>query len=393
MNLNSSRTSTTRFTACARLCIAVAFSSFSALPICRADDWSNLDSLTLQSIEDLLFQANLIAVNGITNRLEYIDQTLEQWRQQWQDDFWLGPISTSTSRYNWQEYLAAQTYLLGGVDGLSSSDRTRATAALQSIGLNYGKALTNSIPYYLREILKATKGSEDILAGNPWWSTNSSFALFWQDWNITGVPFPEGGLRGRGWSFPEMFSAFMSSLTDNSALSERSRWFDAWGFDYGENRYNVGYTWFDMVADWFKSNNVLATTTGTNEMLASTSESTDAVYDSSEPLLTNAVEALQIHKPNVRDFSDVLETPVNDIEDWLPDISGGDPRVVLFSGGTYGDVTVDRIYADFSLDSTTAAVIRRVTTWLWRFLLFIGLIGIARVEYDYWITLGGSAGA
>lgn len=144
---------------------------------------------------------------------------------------------------------------------------------------------------YLNEIAQNTANSgstniynvqvdaRDILAGNPWWFTNSTFTL---TKSMYSYVYPNGSQQGQAYhSFPQFMSKWSSLLTYPQSAGTvtpanmKNLWFDTFGVSRQPSRTPFSnmwpYTWFDWVADAMKSNLVLQSS-------AIDSASTDADY-------------------------------------------------------------------------------------------------------------------
>lgn len=248
--------------------------------------------------------------------------------------------------------------------------------------------------------------SPDVLAGNPWWASNSWFTTTWDTWRLNN-PYPRNFTQDR-YSFPELMSILAGQITvgweyNGSEPYTFSDWWDAFGTDpdyMAINWAGQGMTWYDWQADAMKSNLVLVTsygmTTGTNH-LVSVSQSTGAetIIDDGDTTNTNVLDELTLSRADtdaISGLTDFIDA------DEVGDMFGGldvtpDPQLRIFPGGTYGDVTVAAVYADFSLPENVATMISTAARWLWRILVMVSLFCIVRQEFDYWSTLGGSASA
>lgn len=247
----------------------------------------------------------------------------------------------------------------------------------------------------------------DVLAGNPWWVTNSEFAALWSMWD-NKAPRPTS--RGHA-SFPELISMFSSSffVSEDAGGSSghdffdglryaRDSWIDQFGVTSKEHRnYDEGaYSFVDYVADAFRSNLAIVTTYGTNE-LVNMSDSTGAeeIIDTGDTTNTNVLDELSLSRADTDAISGLTDyIDADDVGDMFGELDvTPDPQLRIFPGGQYGDVTVDAVYADFTLPDNVATMITTVARWLWHILVMVSLFVIVRQEFDYWSTLGGSASA
>lgn len=230
-------------------------------------------------------------------------------------------------------------------------------------------------------------GGCDVLAGNPWWATNSAFALTWSDTG-TGVPIP---IARAGWSFPEV----LSFLTASRVRYEFGEFASAWdSFGYGtDNSQNGVFTFEDWMADAMRSNLVLqASLGGTTDAPDAVDTAAIAAVDDGSTDGTNGVPEMVVEKMAVSGVEAGLElVDAQSVGDMLPaSFSDANPEIVVFSGGRYGDVDVPEVRASLAIPEDVARYISGVATWLWRVALFVGCFVIVRQEVAYWSTLGGS---
>lgn len=233
----------------------------------------------------------------------------------------------------------------------------------------------------LRGISNAPSGGsfEDVLAGNPWWATNSAFARNWQAYNLV-YPVAESG-----YSFPEAFSAFLAGRT-TTAVSRRDL-VDSFGID-GINQGHL-YTFDDWLAEWLKSNMVLTTATSYSNLAAEIA-ATDYTEDS---LPTNTP------LPNYRDFiADADTSAAQDsivgaesiLQGKIEDLSGrigyGNAEIVLIPAMTVGGIQVREVRA--SLDSPITGVAHAICVFIWYVALFASLFHLASCEFAFYANLG-----
>lgn len=227
----------------------------------------------------------------------------------------------------------------------------------------------------------------DALDGNPWWVTNSAFAVTWSDLG-TGVPVP---IAPTGWSFPEV----LSFLTASRVRYEFGEFAAAWdSFGYGtDNSQNGVFTFEDWMADAMRSNLVLhASLAGTTDAPEAVDTAATAAVDDGGTDGTNAVPEMVIERMDVGGVEGALElVDAQAVGDMLPSsFSEANPEILVFSGGRYGDVDVPEVRASLAIPEDVARYIRGVATWLWRVALFVGCFVIVKQEVAYWSTLGGS---
>lgn len=302
--------------------------------------------------------------------------------------------------------------ILSGVSTLpSSSDVSAIRTATESIyrlensHLGYLSTLPDIENFNLQQVrllraltnLLSRSGGTDVLGGNPWWATNSAFALVQNNYKQV---YPDDGLSIPGiLSFPQFmskWSAKLSAPSGSGSLTPLSA-YDLWGLgsfrQWGASN-QQGFTWFDWVADAMRSNLVLLASLG-----ATTSAPTDvdtdvtAAVDDGSTDTTNVIPDMVVEQMHVTGVESGLElvdsSAVGDM--FSSSFTGGDPGFILFSGGRYGDVTVPEVRGSLAIPDGVASYLRGVAKWLWRVALFVGCFIILRQEVAFWSTLGGSA--
>lgn len=310
-------------------------------------------------------------------------------------------------------------FVLRGTENKLDSVITQTTATQQKLQsilsfLNYnaGAGSTDNVRYYLQQLLAQERQSAS-LASNPWWSTNSAFALtragFLDAFPKRFPPFDDGlpgieDLIGSGMSFPEFMS--MQSLLHvrgNSDLHASSpvgplfanmEWtFGADAFTNYANAWNyskgAAWTFDDWLATWLRENGSRMFYADSTNELASWSASTGASSTLGEVPRTNALEDLAITQPNNSVVASALSGVFQDgpnIDDVLPSMSSASPEIVILDAGTNAGHAVPRVAA--TLDNSVVSWIRIVASWAWRLAGVVALWIILRTEYGYWTTLG-----
>ena len=143
---------------------------------------------------------------------------------------------------------------------VSQATEQRTLDAILHASLNVGS--TNVVNVFVTNIVAGVTNilnAQDILAGNPWWATNSGFQTEWDGYN-TYHPYPDSGYL---YSFPEFAS--VQSATRIRVLQLLPDLYNAFGLSrpflsgYGVNPDQGLYTFEDWIADFLKSNLVLTT--------------------------------------------------------------------------------------------------------------------------------------
>lgn len=345
--------------------------------------------------------------------------------------------------------------VLSALNGSSSSSIANRLQDLQfMINGAGGLYQYENIFGYLNEIAQNTANSgstniynvqvdaRDILAGNPWWNTNSVFVL---TYNQSGNVQPVNPNNVRD-SFPEFMSRFASLFVIDNQNTRITR--QTWEPQFGYVRQKSGtwqyrpYNFFDWMADATRSNWVL-------QASAIQSASTDADYivnhldllldalSSSESVAysnylassSNLVlvsqnvtsnELVQFAEADLTDddslpptnglasltlvAGSISGTPFGEFEshfsDLVPSFNEGRPNLVVIPEMTIGGVHVPIGQADFLSRtpsrtgddiSSFLTFVSSLCRWAWRLMCFVGLFYLVKQEWDYWSTLGGSA--
>lgn len=310
--------------------------------------------------------------------------------------------------------------ILSGVSTLpSSSDVSAIRTATESIyrlensHLGYLSSLPDIEDFNYQQIrlLRAItnllhRGGGDELAGNPWWTTNSTFT-FVTGQGIVTPPDQDGNYNAV--NFPYFMSTWSRSLTrgmgNSASVSAAQRARDWWKY-YGATAQlplgstvktytpNQAYTWFDWMSDATRSNWVLhASMALTSDAPDSDITAVTSAVDDGGTDGINGVPEMVIDQMDVTGVEAGIElVDAQSVGDILPaSFTGGDPGFLVFSGGRYGDVTVPEVRGSLAIPDGVASYLRGVATWLWRVALFVGCFVILRQEVAFWSTLGGSA--
>ena len=452
-----SRKSKTHFTALAWLCV-----SFSAISQAVAAS----DTNATQRISDTLEILNTFIQSDQYSRLGTIDTHIQSLFQYLEDvpTYENRVLAALTGRQlsdsfswsdtdnirNWAHLVARAMY---GTDTPTGAQKNKSIISiLEQIRTNTANAggSTNIINVTPTNIVNLT--NPDVLAGNPWWATNSAFAITRRGYSHA---YPEElPRRSDTYSFPQFMSQWSQSLTypTDSGVPDVSQW-ASW---FGRNRlasfsYTDPYTWFDFMADWQRSNSVvraaildelrdmggdmehtdyvldemcrefssyfsqyLASSSNlvshsesnlvlvsqnfvtSNEIAEVTSDPQYTEYLADESVNTNAPPELELEKPNapaINPFSDAADVVLQS----LPNSNGGTPVITVIPEMNIGGIHVAEgrgyLAASHGTDSTTAfyTALRSFMGWFWKLLGFLGVFFIIKHEYNFWVTLGGSA--
>lgn len=299
-------------------------------------------------------------------------------------------------------------YLQGTLDSLNQTATTQ-TEHLRNLLLVLNGGVIPPLGYtpistLLQEIATNTRNAGnavDVLAGNPWWATNSAFAVVNAAYNSA---YPSESPNGTyTYSFPQFLSLWSASLTMPSGSTTttytREQVEQQWAQWFGKYRrartFSAAYpyTWFDWMSDAMRSNWLLhASLAGTTNAPSVEDTAATAAVDDGDTSGTNAVPEMVVERMNVSGVEDALELIDSDaVGDMLPSsFTDANPEFVVFSGGRYGAVTVPEVRGSLAVPENVARYLHGVATWLWRVALFIGCFCIVRQEVAYWSTLGGS---
>lgn len=308
-----------------------------------------------------------------------------------------------------QAVTAATTVAIKNLLDTWNADVTSIDTGLSTIDnrLYEGFRDQNNILAAIRNALTnlptSSAGGGDVLAGNPWWATNSAFALLTSQYSLA---FPSEQPDGATtYSFPQLVSKWSGMLalpyttvgTSYSRADVQANWFEWMGVYRQSTRQRWDrdhpYTWFDWMADATRSNLVAqGALFGTTDAPNAVDTAAASAVDDGGTTGTNGVPAMVVEQMDVTGVDDALElVDAEAVGDMLPSsFTGADPAVVVFSGGRYGDVTVPEVRASLAIPEGVARYLRGVATWLWRVALFVGCFVIVRQEVAFWSTLGGS---
>lgn len=257
---------------------------------------------------------------------------------------------------------------------------------------------TKNILALLQSINSAVRQSGDILAGNPWWSTNSAFAFTRGQYNsVYPNEFPNGTYT---YSFPQFISKWSGLLSypyTGNTMPDFAHWFDWFG------RYNPStgrpitfnsdnpYTWFNWVSDMMRSNAIVRA-----HLAAYTSESeaeqslTSLDSSTAEEFATNAppqVDEFQIEMPpGLTGFQTVSDAFEDFIDDLTPSLTGGDSEITVLPALSVGGISTTAYKFDFN--NSIVPYCRAVMSFLWAVMCGAMMFRLLSGEWAYYCSLG-----
>lgn len=261
------------------------------------------------------------------------------------------------------------------------ADATKSNLVIQGSVLDALRSMTNS---------PVSVSFEDVLAGNPYWATNSQFSPDWHLWGDTS-PRPLGTPA----SFPEAFSLLLSSrLRMYHPEIDSSEYFDSWGLggdnNTGGNNWTV-YSFEDWIADYLKSNLVLTTSTSIsnlNEELASTDY--EDVQAPTNPPLPGYVDL--VREADTSAGVSAIETGQTRVLNQVEALSGmldsatPSSEIVVIPAMTVGGINVSEYRAELATSITPVA--HRIMFFLWYVALYSSLFSLAQGEFAFYASLG-----
>ena len=271
---------------------------------------------------------------------------------------------------------------------------------------------TRNIVSLLQSINSGIRQSGDILAGNPWWGTNSAFALTLYNYNRV-YPSESPDTVGT-FSFPQFVSKWSSILTvpagSAGPISDvRQKWFNTY-FGYlrrGSFDQANPYTWFDWMTDAMRSNLVvlaqLSSLSAISNALTTSSYST-LTQELSQELGSSSYTDPEYTTNALPEYEDLVEyADTSDAESAMDDAqSAMNSRIEALSGmvdGSYnselvvipqfsvGGISVQRRTFDFA-DNDVVRFARPLMRFLWGVMLFASLFALASTEFAYYANLG-----
>lgn len=390
------------------------------LPVAVADD-----SATLQDIE-----ANTSHLSGMATVQSEIETILDELNTRTRTNLpylnYLPTVSrniedieTLLRNLDIPDYSSSLSTLKTDLSGLKSQNHTDLSALSAVLQLiyarqNYQTDSVNSgfgqVSNLLERIASKSSGGDDVLAGNPWWATNSAFALTQSRYSLV---YPhETPDSAYSYSFPQFLSKWSAMLCypwSGSSIGSseiRQKWWTYWG----RNRYGGGlvggisstqpYTWFDWMADATRSNwtaqasmyGYVSTNVTSSDLqsFAATDPTTSDSLPSTNSLSDLNLSLGYLDGNPFEEFQDSVDSLLPSLE------NSGSANLVVIPEMTIGGIHVPIGQSDFLADSDINTrrltdFVRVLMLWAWRLLTLIGIFYIVRSEWGYWSTLGGSS--
>lgn len=246
----------------------------------------------------------------------------------------------------------------------------------------------------------------DVLAGNPWWATNSTFVLTRSSYNF--VQPDDGQSASDKFSFPQFMSIWSGRLSYSENLpnaSQISQWYNRWGTNEvgrlsGQDLRRRSYTWFDWMSDATRSNMVVFSTLGitydySNLVTQVASEQVYPTEDETKDLYaTNAfpeyVDLIREAETRPAEYAiqqgqNIMETQINHLEGMLNGSTSS--SLVVIPEFTVGGIHVRSYSFDFG-NNDVVPVAHAVMSFLWGVMLFASLFSLASSEFAFYANLG-----
>lgn len=242
-------------------------------------------------------------------------------------------------------------------------------------------------------ITNALSSVTDTINANPWWSTNSAFAL--TAYNYSRVyPNEQPDFSGT-FSFPQFLSKWSSSLTapaasagPASASAISKNWFTRYFGFVRRDSYDQAnpYTWFDWVADAMRSNMIANSAINTNELTQwATQSGADYVeeFDSDTNKLAigrsitnqldDALSEIDYSSSGVQSSAYHLLSGIH-VDRVLPEsYTGGNPMIEIFPESTIGGVHVGAVRGTLVLPNGVAYWVNTVARFIWSVIFLVWL--------------------
>lgn len=415
-----------------------------------------------------------VAVASTESDVEAIKNTLNLLNTFVQDEIY--PLLDENDQAEFQNRVLRSLVGRGLSESFSWSDTDNIRAYLEALSRSVGdktSPATGTLLYYQKQqysrlysILAALEGLSnvvqnasinssssaapsfvDVLAGNPWWATNSAFALTQRDYSRA---YPNEYPNNAGtFSFPQFLSQWSGFLTypnNNSGntinlATLRQNWDKYFGLASRTWDANSAkpYTWFDFMADAMRSNWVLqssaidSSATDSDYIVNHLDTITESSYRNEFYSYSNSVASISNNilitsKVSTNELMQFAENPINtepepetnalpsfelslgeiegnpfdpfvdDIQNLLPSWDPqGSPNMVVIPEMTIGGIHVPMGQADFlsfgnrDSNSSIVPIIQAFCRWAWHLVCLVGLFLIVRAEFNFWSTLGGSA--
>lgn len=294
---------------------------------------------------------------------------------------------------------------LGTANTTLSSLLSDANSILGFLNNNSGYGSNDNLKYYMQQLIAATRQSGS-LASNPWWASNSVFAL--TSAKLSSV-IPDDGLSDSGlFSFPQFVSKWSSMLTypksTTTSLSQNTL-IRQWQTYFGYNRYGGGaltgqpYTWFDFMADATRSNWVFAATaalaSSTNQIVAdladvgfdteSDDNPTNVPLPGYHDFIREAQGDTSVAQSSARSGGQLLTTKANALANQIKP-QNADATITVLPEFQFGPIHTPEYTA--SLDSPITSACHSIMFFLWYVILFASLWHLASVEFAFYANLG-----
>lgn len=305
------------------------------------------------------------------------------------------------------------------------------TTAIRSVLLTLNNTASDSQDeledqtYYLRQILdelrqqssnapSAGSGFQDVLAGNPWWATNSAFALTKYYYELA-YPQEEPN-NNYTFSFPQFASRWSGFLTmpwekvSITPASLRTQWYDgetSFGYNrflsagYGRPTGSNPYTWFDWMSDAMRSNITLVSTLANSSTsdLASDSAAADQDvedYIEEEDIDTTPEEIpdFEIERPadlsGYSDVSDSMSDVLSSFQNKINTNPGShSSEITVIPEFTVGGIHVDEYKGDLN-ESGIASTAHGVMAFVWSMMGICFTFQLLSREWAFYTSLGRS---
>lgn len=279
--------------------------------------------------------------------------------------------------------------------------------------------------YYLRQILDelrqqssnpptAGSGFQDVLAGNPWWATNSAFALTKYDYD-SAYPDEYPNLTST-FSFPQFASKWSSILTlpwktayiNPTQFSQE--WYDgpqSFGLPrillggYGRPTSSNPYTWYDWMSDAMRSNITLVSTmanSSTSELVsdsaAADQDVEDYIDDEDIDTTPEAIPDFEIERPadltGYSDVSDSMSDVLSSFQNKINTNPGShSSEITVIPEFTVGGIHVDEYKGDLN-ESGIAAIAHGVMAFVWTMMGICFTFQLLSREWAFYTSLGRS---
>lgn len=297
---------------------------------------------------------------------------------------------------------------LGTANTTLSSLLSDANSILGFLNNNSGYGSNDNLKYYLQQLIAATRQSGS-LASNPWWATNSGFAL--TDWAYPHV-FPSISITESNpiLTFPQFLSKWSGFLTypDTRTLALSAIRRD-WSSYFGVNRITTSppfpasfsgpYTWFDWMSDATRSNWVLAASaafaSSTNQIVSdladhgfdteSDDNPTNVPLPGYHDFIREAQGDTSVAQSSARSGGQLLTTKANALANQIKP-QNADATITVLPEFQFGPIHTPEYTA--SLDSPITSACHSIMFFLWYVILFASLWHLASVEFAFYANLG-----